>query len=62
MTSNDPPKFHKITCRKCATVNPMVYLAVVVINDTESTCVCFDCANAKGFLDRDGNIKEGYEL
>lgn len=51
----------EITCRKCACKNPWVYLGPVYdyAKDTAS-CVCFDCADKLGWLDRSGNLKPGY--
>ena len=53
----------RLTCRKCGRVNPAVYLAPVAFaGDPEGTCICFDCTDALGWLDRDGNLKPGIEL
>ena len=41
----------------------MVMLAPVVLSgDPVGTCICMDCAQARGWLDRDGNLKPGIEL
>ncbi len=51
----------QLTCRKCGKSNPVVYLAPVVV-DGSGTCICFACADARGWLDRSGNLKEGITL
>ena len=51
----------QLKCRKCEAVNPMVYLAPVVI-DGAGSCICLDCADARGWIDGNGNICEGVEL
>ncbi len=55
-------KMPRLTCRKCACVNPFVYLAPVEIQPGEGTCVCLPCARAAGFLTPDGDLKPGYTL
>ena len=30
--------------------------------DPVGTCICMDCAQARGWLDRDGNLNPGIEL
>lgn len=53
----------RLTCRKCGRINPIVCLAPVALaGDREGTCICLDCADARGWLDRDGNLKTGIEL
>ena len=54
-------KLPQLECRKCEAINPMVYLAPVVV-DGAGSCICLDCADARGWVDRDGNIREGVEL
>lgn len=50
-------------CRKCGTVNPWVYLAPVPqVDDDQTSVICFDCAIARGWIDRDGNMQPGIEL
>lgn len=52
-----------LTCRKCGRVNPMAYLALIILpGDDAGTCICFNCAEARGWLDRDGNLKPGITL
>jgi len=48
-------------CRKCGAANPMVYFAPVVI-DAVGTCICFDCAESRLWLDRNGDLRHGIEL
>ena len=45
-----------LSCRKCGRNNPLVYLAPVVVEGS-GTCICMDCAEARGWLDRAGNLK-----
>jgi len=54
-------EFQKMVCRKCDAVNPVVYFAPVSLSGY-STCICFDCADARQWLDKDGNLREGVEL
>ena len=58
---SDPTTLPRLTCRKCGRSNPRVYLAPVVVEDT-GTCICMDCAAARGWLDRSGNLKPGIAL
>lgn len=51
-----PLTFPNLTCRKCGRSNPWVYLAPVVIEGS-GTCICMDCAAARGWLDRSGNLR-----
>ena len=58
-----PTPLPVLTCRKCGSVNPMVMLAPVILpGDPVGTCICMDCAQARGWLDRDGNLKPGITL
>lgn len=50
-----------LTCRKCGKSNPLVYLGPVALDGT-GTCICLDCAKAQGWMDRDGNLKEGISV
>ncbi|WP_408595303.1 hypothetical protein ACIPCF_18855 (plasmid) [Paracoccus marcusii] len=50
-----------LSCRKCGTTNPPVYLAPVTVGRA-GTCICIGCAEARGWLDRDGNVKKGIAL
>ncbi|WP_164871493.1 MULTISPECIES: hypothetical protein [Paracoccus] len=50
-----------LSCRKCGTTNPPVYLAPVTVGGA-GTCICIGCAEARGWLDRDGNVKPGIAL
>ena len=54
-----PTPLPHLTCRKCGRSNPAVYLAPVVV---AGTCICLDCAAARGWLDIAGNLKPGVEL
>ncbi|MGN7869998.1 hypothetical protein [Paracoccus sp. 22332] len=56
-----PTPLPALTCRKCGRSNPRVYLAPVVVEGT-GTCICMDCAAARGWLDRNGNLKSGIAL
>ena len=56
-----PTTLPRLTCRKCGRFNPWVYLAPVVVEDT-GTCICMDCAAARGWLDRSGNLNPGIML
>lgn len=58
-----PPMFPHLTCRKCPAENPSVFLAPVLLpGAAEGTCICLPCARARGWLDRDDNLKPGIEL
>jgi len=50
-----------LTCRKCGRSNPWVYFAPVVVEGI-GTCICMACAEARGWLDRSGNLKPGVAL
>ena len=50
-----------LTCRKCGSVNPTVYLAPAVLPGY-GTCICMECALKRGWLDADGNLKPGISL
>jgi len=50
-----------MTCRKCGTSNPVIFLAPVVVTGA-GTCICLDCAEACRWLDPDGNLKPGITL
>jgi hypothetical protein len=52
--------FANQNCRKCGAVNPLVFFAP--INVEPYSCICFDCAKARGWINQDGNIKDGVEL
>ena len=54
--------FPPMTCRKCERLNPMVYFAPVAVEPFPATCICFDCVKARGWLDRDDNLKPGVTL
>lgn len=51
----------RLTCRKCGRSNPPIYLAPVTLEGT-GTCICFTCADARGWLDANGNLKTGVTL
>jgi len=50
-----------MTCRKCGASNPVIFLAPVIVTGSCS-CICLDCAEARKWLDPDGNVKAGVEL
>lgn len=50
-----------MACRKCGTSNPVIFLAPVIVKGS-SSCNCLDCAEARSWLDPDGNLKPGVEL
>lgn len=50
-----------LTCRKCGRSNPPVYLAPVTLEGA-GTCICFNCAEARGWLDAAGNLKPEVSL
>ncbi len=50
-----------MTCRKCGASNPVIFLAPVIVKGSCS-CICLDCAEARFWLDPDGNLKAGVEL
>lgn len=55
--------FATMFCRKCNLENPMVFMGVIPNHKGEkSSVICFDCLKKLGWLDRDGNLKEGYGL
>jgi hypothetical protein len=56
-----PEALPRLTCRKCAAHNPLVYFAPVTF-DGAGTCICFDCAQARNWLDADGDLRPGVEL
>ncbi len=51
----------RMTCRKCGASNPVIFLAPVIVKGSCS-CICLDCAEARSWLDPDGNLKAGVEL
>ena len=58
-----PTPLPVLTCRTCGSVNPMVFLAPVTVpGEPVGTCICISCAMARGWLDRDGNLKPGITL
>lgn len=56
------PILPTLTCRKCGRVNPVVYLAPVIMVACYGTCICLPCARERGWLDQDGNLKPGITL
>lgn len=56
-----PNPLPNLSCRKCGRTNPVVYLAPVMVEGA-GTCICMDCADARGWLDVAGNLKLGIEL
>jgi sulfur relay (sulfurtransferase) complex TusBCD TusD component (DsrE family) len=54
-------KLLELTCRKCECRNPWVYFAPVTYKG-EGTCICFDCAKARGWTDSEGNLAKGVAL
>lgn len=59
--TGSPVSLPQMECRKCGAANPLVYLAPVVI-DTVGSCICMDCAQARGWLDRDGALRPDVTL
>ena len=55
------PVMPQLTCRKCSAQNPVVYFAPVTV-DGKGTCICFDCAKARNWLDQNGDLLPGIEL
>lgn len=55
------PAMPELTCRKCDAVNPLVYFAPVTI-EAKGTCVCFDCAKARQWLDANGDLRPDIQL
>lgn len=53
-----PTPLPRLSCRNCGRPNPWIYLALAVIEGT-GTCISMDCARARGWLDRSGNLKPG---
>ncbi|WP_157994931.1 hypothetical protein [Paracoccus tegillarcae] len=52
-----------MSCRKCGRLNPWAYFAPVIDPYLPiGTCICLSCAEARGWLDRDGNLKPGITL
>ena len=56
-----PHPLPALACRKCRRSNPWAYFAPVVV-DGAGTCICMDCAKARGWLDEAGNLKPGVVL
>lgn len=54
--------FPRMTCRKCAAVNPLVFFGPVDNLDGTASCVCFNCARKAGWLTCDGDLKEGVQV
>ena len=55
-------KPHQNKCTRCEKINPFAFYAPHAIDDSESICVCSDCAESIGAIDKDGQIKEGLTL
>ena len=53
-----PHPLPELTCRKCGRSSPWVYFAPVVVEGT-GTCICTDCAEARGWLDIEGTWEPG---
>ena len=53
--------FPDLNCRKCGTANPQVYFAPVVVSES-GTCICFNCAKARNWLDPHGNLRPDVQL
>lgn len=56
-----------LRCRKCDRQNPVVYFAPVSIPDKHTdtytgTCICYSCADERGWIDKSGDIKAGVSL
>ena len=54
-------RFPDLTCRKCGTCNPTVYLAPVSVG-AKGACICLPCARSRGWLDHDDDLKPGVKL
>ena len=54
--------FAQMTCRKCETVNPVVFFAPVNVAPFPATCICFDCAKARQWVDQNGDLKKDVTL
>ena len=54
--------FPDMNCRKCNRLNPWVYFAPVAVAPFPATCICIDCAIARGWADSQGNLKAGVTL
>ena len=50
-----------LSCRRCGRLNSWVYFAPVVVAGS-GTCICMDCAEAAGWLDKAGHLKPGITL
>ncbi|AUH35729.1 hypothetical protein [Paracoccus tegillarcae] len=58
-----PTPLSVMSCRKCGRLNPWAYFAPVIDPYLPiGTCICLSCAEARGWLDRDGNLKPGITL
>ena len=56
-----PHPLSALSCRTCGRSNPLVYFAPVVVEGA-GTCICMDCAKARGWLDAAGYLKPGVSL
>jgi len=55
-------QFTRTTCRKCGVVNPVTFFAPVECG-TDCTCICYECANKRGWIDnRTGNLRSDVTL
>lgn len=50
-----------MTCRKCGASNPLIFVAPIIVKGS-GTCIFLDCAEARKWLDPDGNLKPSVEL
>lgn len=59
-------KLPQLDCRKCEVKNPIVYYAPVALPNNEGvhegTCICYNCADERNWIDDMGKVKEGIEL
>lgn len=53
-------RFVDMNCRKCGVLNPLIFFAPISV--APYSCICMNCARQRGWLDNDGNLKEGIKL
>lgn len=54
--------FNKMICRKCDCENPISFFAPVDNYNGTSSVICVPCAKDRGWLDKEDNIKPGYQV
>lgn len=55
-------EFNRMKCRKCGCENPISFFGPVDNYDGTSSVICVPCATDRGWLDKDDNIKPGYQV